>query len=124
VLWLAIDDGSGPRLVGAGAGQCRARVVLDRPRARLRLGLPSGGAAEQAAVGAIWRRTAPPSPAPRPSVTARRCNCSASCYRGAGGWVADWVFVDKGKVLSKWTRPSMPMRAGPWPAAPMARPTR
>jgi hypothetical protein len=24
-------------------------------------------------------------------------------YRAKAGWVADWVFVDNGKVLSKWT---------------------
>ena len=55
VLWLAIDDGSGPRLVGLGQANA-ARSILDRAKARgCKLGLPAGNAAEQAAAGAIWR---------------------------------------------------------------------
>ena len=58
VMWLAIDDGSGPRLLGTGQVNA-ARSVLDRAQERgYRLGLPAGGAAEQAAVGAIWRNDA------------------------------------------------------------------
>ncbi len=74
-----------------------------RPRSRgFALGLPGGNAAEQAAVGAIWRgdtsaiaslsnRYSPP------------MQLLGKLYRGSGGWIADWTFVDKGKVLSKWT---------------------
>ena len=55
VLWLAIDDGSGARLVGLSKAEA-ARSVLDRAEERgYRLGLPGGSAAEQAAAGAIWR---------------------------------------------------------------------
>ena len=102
VLWLAIDDGRGPRLVGlpqAGA----ARSVLDRAKARgFRLGLPSGTAAEQAAVGAIWRGDT--------SVIARLSSrysppmqLIGKLYRQAGGWAADWTFVDRGRVLDQWS---------------------
>ena len=43
VLWLAIDDGSGPRLLTTGQVNA-ARSVLDRAEDRgYRLGLPSGG---------------------------------------------------------------------------------
>lgn len=101
VLWLGIDDGSGPRLVGLGQVNA-ARAALDQAKARgFALGLPGGNAAEQAAVGAIWRgdtgaiaalskRYSPP------------MQLVGKLQRGSGGWVADWVFVDKGKVLSKW----------------------
>ncbi|MFX5053551.1 DUF2066 domain-containing protein, partial [Acinetobacter baumannii] len=55
VLWLAIDDGRGPRLVGLGQVNA-ARAALDRAVERgYKLGLPAGNAAEQALVGAIWR---------------------------------------------------------------------
>ncbi|MES2857615.1 MAG: DUF2066 domain-containing protein [Pseudomonadota bacterium] len=102
VLWLAIDDGSGPRLVGLGQANA-ARAALDQAKARgFALGLPAGTAAEQAAVGAIVRgdttaiaqlssRYSPP------------MQLLGKLSRGAGGWVANWVFVDKGKVLSKWS---------------------
>lgn len=102
VLWLAIDDGSGPRLVGLQQLNA-ARSVLDRAQERgYRLGLPSGGAAEQALVGAIWRRD-----------TAAVARASArysppmqlvgKLYRAQGGWTADWTFIDGGKLLSSWS---------------------
>lgn len=103
VLWLAIDDGTGPRLVGLNRAAA-ARPVLDAAEARgYRLGLPAGTAAEQAVVGAIWRgdtaavarasqRYSPP------------MQLVGKLYRdGKGGWTADWIFVDKGRVLSKWS---------------------
>ncbi|KAB8316105.1 DUF2066 domain-containing protein [Tolypothrix campylonemoides VB511288] len=102
VLWLAIDDGRGPRLVGLPQANA-ARAALDQAIARgYRLGLPSGNAAEQAAVGAIWRGD-----------TAAIARASArysppmqlvgKLYRNKGGWTAEWAFVDGGRVLSTWT---------------------
>lgn len=103
VLWLAIDDGRGPRLVAQGQVQA-ARAVLDRARERgYRLGLPAGSAAEQAGVGAIWRgdvgaiarlsaRYSPP------------MQLIGKLYRAkGGGWTADWTFVDRGKMLAQWS---------------------
>ena len=98
VVWLAIDDGSGPRLLGTGQVNA-ARPLLDRATERgYRLGLPSGGAAEQAVVGAIWRGD-----------TAAVARASArysppmqlvgKMYRSGGGWATDWTFVDGGRVL-------------------------
>lgn len=102
VLWLAIDDGTGPRL--AGLPQANAvRPALDRAKERgFALGLPAATAAEQAVVGAIWRGD-----------TAAVARASArysppmqlvgKLYRVKEGWQADWIFVDGGKVLSRWT---------------------
>lgn len=102
VLWLAIDDGSGPRLVGLPNGAA-ARSTLDRALQRgYRLGLPNGTASEQAVAGAIWRgdtaavarasqRYSPP------------MQLVGKLYRDGGGWKADWIFVDNGKVLSRWS---------------------
>ncbi len=61
-----------------------------------------GGAAERAIVGAIWRgdtaavarasqRYSPP------------MQLVGKLYRDAGAWKADWIFVDNGKVLSRWS---------------------
>lgn len=99
VLWLAIDDGSGPRLLSTGQVNA-ARSVLDRAQERgYRLGLPAGSAAEQAAVGAIWRGDA---------AAVARTSASYSppmqligkLYRSGAGWTADWTFVDSGRVLA------------------------
>lgn len=102
VLWLAINDGSGPRLVGLGQVNA-ARAVLDRAKARgYALGLPAGNAAEQAAVGAIWRGDS----AAVASLSRRYSppmQLLGKLYRSEGGWIADWTFVDRGKVLAQWT---------------------
>ena len=103
VLWLAIDDGRGPRLVALGQSEA-ARAVLDRASERgYRLGLPAGSAAEQAGVGAIWREDV--------GAIARLSNryqppmqLIGKLYRAkGGGWIADWTFVDHGDVLATWT---------------------
>ncbi|WP_022974175.1 DUF2066 domain-containing protein, partial [Xanthomonas maliensis] len=102
VLWLAIDDGSGPRLVGVAQANA-ARSVLDRALERgYRLGLPGGAASEQALAGAIWRKD-----------TAAVARASArysppmqligKLYRSGSGWTADWVFVDNGTELASWS---------------------
>ena len=102
VLWLAIDDGKGPRLVGLAQANA-ARSALNRAKDRgYSLGLPAGNAAEQAVVGAIWRgdsaavarasqRYSPP------------MQLLGKVYRAGSGWKADWTFVDGGKVLNTWT---------------------
>ncbi len=102
VLWLAIDDGKGARLVGLAQSNA-ARPILDRAIERgFRLGLPSGSAAEQAAVGAIWRgdtgaisrlsaQYSPP------------MQLIGKLYRKGASWQADWNFVDSGRVLSTWS---------------------
>jgi hypothetical protein len=102
VLWLAIDDGSGPRLVGLGKSAA-ARSVLDRAIERgYRLGLPTGTAAEQAAVGAIWRGDAA-AIAAISSHYSPPMQLVGKLYRGDDGWTADWMFIDHGKVLSRWS---------------------
>ena len=101
VLWLAINDGSGARLVSLGQVNA-ARAILDAAKSRgFALGLPGGNAAEQAAVGAILRgdtaaiaglsrKYSPP------------MQLIGKLQRSRDGWVADWIFVDKGKTLSRW----------------------
>ncbi|MEO5566163.1 MAG: DUF2066 domain-containing protein [Luteimonas sp.] len=102
VLWLAIDDGSGPRLVDVGKAKA-ARSALDQAQARgYRLGLPSGTAAEQAMVGAIWRGDI----AAIANISSRYTppmQLVGKLYRGGDGWRADWTFIDHGKAISNWT---------------------
>ena len=102
VLWLAIDDDTGPRLVAVGQNNV-ARPVLDRTQERgFRLGLPGGSAAERAAVGAIWRGDS----AAVARLSARYSppmQLIGKLYRSGGGWKADWTFVDNGRVLKTWS---------------------
>ncbi|WP_133500280.1 DUF2066 domain-containing protein [Cognatilysobacter terrigena] len=101
VLWLAIDDGSGPRLVGLDKANA-ARPVLDRAKQRgYALGLPAGNAAEQALVGSIWRGDA--AAISRASAKyAPPMQLIGKMYRAiAGGWQVEWTFLDNGKQLAK-----------------------
>ena len=102
VLWLAIDDGSGPRLVALGQNNV-ARPVLDRAIERgYRLGLPGGSAAERAIVGAIWRGDS----AAVARMSARYnppMQLIGKLYRAGQGWKADWTFLDDGRELASWT---------------------
>lgn len=102
VIWLAIDDGSGPRLVTVQQANA-ARPLLNRAIERgYKLGLPSGSAAEQALVGAIWRQDT--AAVARASARyAPPMQLIGKLYRDGSGWVADWVFVDGGKELNKWS---------------------
>ncbi len=111
VLWLAIDDGSGPRLVSVQQANA-VRPVLDRAVERgYKLGLPSGSTAEQALVGAIWRQDTA-AVARASSRYAPPMQLIGKLYRADGGWAADWVFVDNGRELNKWTtRDGNAMRA-------------
>ena len=81
-----------------------ARAVLDRAVERgYRLGLPSGSAAEQASVGAIWRNDTA-AIARLSSRYSPPMQLIGKLYRAPeGGWTAEWTFVDTGKVLSTWT---------------------
>jgi len=100
VLWMAIDDGSGPRLVGL-AQSSAARPVLDHAKERgYRLGLPTGTAAEQAMAGAIWRSDV--AAISRASATySPPMQLVGKLYRAGVGWKADWIFVDSGRVLAR-----------------------
>ncbi|MEO6365369.1 MAG: DUF2066 domain-containing protein [Luteimonas sp.] len=101
VLWLAIDDGTGagPRLVALPQKNVASPVTQRAIERGYRLGLPAGGAAEQAAVGAILRGDT--------SAIARLSagysppmQLIGKMHRGKAGWTADWTFVDRGKVLA------------------------
>ncbi len=100
VLWLALDDGTGPRLVALPQASV-ARSVLDQAKALgFGLGLPKGSAAEQAIVGAIWRgdtgAVARLSKAYTPAM-----QLIGKVQRAGPGWKADWVFVDNGRVSAR-----------------------
>lgn len=102
VLWLAIDDGRGPRLVGLAQANA-ARSVLDQAIERgYRLGLPAGNAAEQVLVGAIWRGDTA-SIARASSKYSPPMQLIGKLYRAGEGWQADWIFVDNGRVLARET---------------------
>lgn len=102
ILWLAIDDGKGARLVN-GQQLNVVRPLAARGLERgLRFGMPSGTAVEQAAVQTIWSQN----PEPMRALTARygaQAQLLGKVYRSAGGWTADWVLSRGENELARWT---------------------
>lgn len=102
ILWLAIDDGRGARLVSS------QQINVVKPLARRGLergvhyGLPAGGTVEQAAVNAIWAQDA----AALQVLSARYgndCQLIGKVYRSAAGWTADWLLTRAGAELVRWS---------------------
>ncbi|KFN45102.1 DUF2066 domain-containing protein [Arenimonas oryziterrae] len=102
MLWLAIDDGRGPRLV-TGQQLNVVRPLAQRGLERgLRFLLPAGSAIEQAAVPSVLALNAPAM-----QVLSARYNNDAQLvgkvYRSGGGWTGDWVLSQGGAELARWS---------------------
>jgi hypothetical protein len=102
ILWLAIDDGRGARLVNA------QQLAVVKPLATrglergLRFGLPSGSAVEQAAVETIWALNA----AQMQPLTARYGDSAqllGKVFRSGSGWTSEWVLSQGDTELSRWS---------------------
>jgi hypothetical protein len=102
LLWLAIDDGRGARLVNS------QQLAVVKPLASrglergLRFGLPAGSAIEQAAVQTIWAQN----PTPMLPLSARygeQAQLLGRVYRSGSGWTADWVLSSGDTELSRWS---------------------
>jgi len=103
ILWLAIDDGRGPRLVGE--AQQNAVAALTRRAAERGIGIafPLADAQDQTLgspqavwsgdLGAVSNAAARYGGAPV---------LIGKLRRGGGGWVADWVMADGGSELHRW----------------------
>jgi len=102
ILWLAIDDGRGARLV-TGKQTTVVKPLATRGLERgMRYLLPAGTAAEQAAVRSIVGLN-PMALAP---LTARYGNDTqllGKVYRSPPGWAADWVMTQGGVELARWS---------------------
>lgn len=101
LLWLAIDDGRGPRLV---TGQ-QLNVVKPLAARGLERGmrylLPAGTAVEMAAVTRLWNLDSTAMQA----LTARYNNDTqliGKMYRSVSGWSAWWVLSRGGVELGRW----------------------
>lgn len=111
ILWLAIDDGRGARLVNSQQLNVVSPLAKRGLERGLRFGMPAGSAVEQAAVQTIWAQN----PEPMRALTSRYGHDTqllGKLYRAGNGWTADWVLSRNEQELSRWsfTDPS-PQRA-------------
>ena len=102
ILWLAIDDGRGPRLV-TGQQTKVVKPLADRGLERgMRYLLPAGTTSEQAAVSAIWSLNG----ALMQPLTSRYSSDVqqlGKVYRKPPGWAADWLLMQGGTELARWS---------------------
>ena len=102
LLWLAIDDGRGARLVNS------QQLAVVKPLASrglergLRFGLPAGSAIEQAAVQTIWAQSLAPM-LPLSSRYGEQTQLLGKVYRSGAGWTADWVLGSGETELARWS---------------------
>ena len=102
ILWLAIDDGRGARLVNASQINVVKPLATRGTERGLSFGLPAGSAVEQAAVDTIWARN----PGPMAALTERyghQTQLLGRLFREGQGWTADWVLTRGDSELSRWS---------------------
>lgn len=104
LLWLAIDDGRGARLVGEAQASAVASLVRRGSERGLGFSFPQADLQDQTVAGAqaVWRG----------DVAAVRGGASrygassvlvGKMQRGAGGWNAEWILLDGGSELRRWS---------------------
>lgn len=101
ILWLAIDDGRGPRLVTGQQLDVIKPLAMRGLERGLRFGMPKGSAVEMAAVPSIWNLDS----AALLALTARYQNDAlliGKVYRSVSGWSAWWVLSQAGVELGRW----------------------
>lgn len=102
MLWLAIDDGRGPRLVTGKETAVVKPLAMRGLERGMRYLLPAGTALELQAVPSIWSLNA----AGMQVLSSRYRNDAqliGKVYRQAPGWAADWLLTEGGVELARWS---------------------
>jgi hypothetical protein len=102
ILWLAIDDGRGARLVTGQQTNVVKPLAMHGLERGMRFLLPAGTAAEKAAVPAILALNA----AAMQPLTERYhddAQLLGKVYRQPPGWAADWLLTQGGVELARWS---------------------
>lgn len=104
LLWLAIDDGRGARLVGEAQASAVGSLVRRGGERGLGFTFPQGDLQDQTVAGAqaVWRG----------DVSAVRSGAArygassvliGKMQRGAGGWNVEWTLLDGSSELRRWS---------------------
>lgn len=104
LLWLAIDDGRGARLVGEAQAAAVAALARRASQRGFALAYPKADLQDQTlgSAQAVWREDLA-----AVQGAARRYGSAPVLFgkmrREAGGWVADWALLDGGSALRRWS---------------------
>lgn len=102
ILWLAIDDGRGPRLVTSQQPNVVKPLATRGLERGMRFLLPAGSATEQASVSSIWRLDA----RAMQVLTDRYRNDTqliGKVFRQPPGWTAAWLLTQGGVEIARWS---------------------
>lgn len=103
LLWLAIDDGRGARLVGEGQGAAVAALTRRASQRGYAVGFPKADLQDQTVGGAqaVWRDdvAAVQGAAAR---YGRQPVLLGKMQRGASGWETQWTLIENGAVIQRW----------------------
>lgn len=101
VLWLVIDDGHGPRLVGSAHTQV-VKSLTERGNDRgIRFVLPAGSPMESQ-VALLATGIGPAQAVVLPSANYGPMQLLGRLTRTAAGWRAQWTLLDGGAELARW----------------------
>lgn len=101
LVWLAIDDGSGPRLVGQTQANAASSLIERANDRGLHMDLPKGDQPERALVQAVWQGEIPPLRQASTSYGATML-LIGKLYRVGPQWFAHWQLVDGQQRLATW----------------------
>ena len=111
MLWLAIDDGRGPRLVNAAQGAAVEALRAAGFARGIRFALPEGSPEDDNfGVQAAWRDDLEAADA----LLARSpggAQLLGRLYRVDGGWRAEWVLREHGVELARWSESGLDARS-------------
>ena len=102
ILWLAIDDGRGPRLVTSQQPNVIKPLATRGLERGMRYLLPAGTATEQASVSSIWRLDG----TAMQVLTDRYKNDAqliGKVFRQPPGWTAAWLLTQDGVEVARWS---------------------
>lgn len=102
VLWLVIDDGHGPRLVGS-AHTNVVKSLTDRGNERgLNFVLPSGTTVENQ-VALLAAGVGPAQAVVVPSAAYAPMQLVGKLVRTSSGWNVQWTLLDNGSEVNRWS---------------------
>ena len=102
ILWLAIDDGRGPRLVTSQQPNVVKPLATRGLERGIRYLLPAGTAAEQASVTSIWGLNAQ-AMEPLTNRYGNNAQLVGKVFRQPPGWTGAWVLSQAGVELARWS---------------------
>ncbi|MDP2186312.1 MAG: DUF2066 domain-containing protein [Xanthomonadales bacterium] len=103
-VWLAIDDGSGPRLVGAGQANAVSALSAQARARGLVLRFPDNPALSDLGLQAAWESDTDAADTLLGGAEAQ-VQLLGRLYRAGGGWMVQWTLRDAGAQIARITRP-------------------